>query len=80
MSAKVSQFEATVAKFFYLLSLHYEHLLCHAFDKHWKYHYKNKCTQIQAVILLHKCVIFRNTYITSEPKQFLKISLRGVIQ
>lgn len=40
MSAKVSQFEATAAKFFYLLFPHSEHLLCHAFDKHLKYHYK----------------------------------------
>lgn len=78
MSEKVSQFEATGAKFFHLLFLHYEYLLRHAFDKHLKYHYKTNAHRFK---LSSFCIniLFRNIYITLEPKQFLKISLRGVI-
>lgn len=47
MSAKVSQLEATAAKFFHLLFPHSEHFLHHALDKHLKYHYKTNAQRFK---------------------------------
>ena len=39
---------------------------------------QSKCPWIQDSILLHKCIIFRRTYVIVEPRQYLKTAPRGM--